>query len=273
MEKAGEKSRLYSFEDFVQMKEIASQNNRWVKLIRKLKDKKHRDAEKMYVIEGPNLLEDAVKNNEEIIMVGMHSQTEAPSMGLIGADVFRFSREIINSLTDTITPQNVLAVIKKKDATFIDGDNRFVILDGLQDPGNVGTIIRTAEAAGFTGVIAVKGTADIYSPKVVRAAAGSLFRIGIIELDNKEKALEYARKRNLDLYGCDGNAESSYTDVNLRENIGIIVGNEGKGLSLCFQKNSRGISIPMKDETESLNAAVAAGIVIYESVRQRKVQE
>lgn len=254
------------------MKEIVSQNNRWVKLIRKLKEKKYRDAEGLYVIEGPNLLEDAVRNNEEIVMIGVGSQSAKngiQSIELPNNRIFLFPAEIFMGLTDTVTSQNVLAVIKKNDRKPEGGGNRFIVLDGLQDPGNVGTVIRTAEAAGFTGVIAVRCTADIYSPKVVRAAAGSLFRIAIIEDISREESLDYLNNKGIRLFACDSGAEDSYTKVDIRENIGIIVGNEGNGVSKFFLENSHAISIPMNSETESLNAAVAAGIVIYESVRQR----
>lgn len=258
------------------MKEIVSQQNSTVKLIKKLASRKHREAEGKYIIEGPNLIDDAIRNSEDIEMIGINSR----SIGFVDKlpehireKAVCFSLEIFKTLTDTVNPQDVIGVISKSQKSNSKGNNRFVVLDELQDPGNVGTIIRTAEAAGFTGVITARGTVDIYSPKVVRAAAGSLFRINISEYNSKEAALEFLHGRNVQLFGCDGKSKSSYTDVDLKEDIGIVVGNEGNGLSDFFLSNSQTISIPMKDETESLNAAVAASIVIYESVRQNNIQE
>ena len=267
------------------MKEIVSQNNNTVKLIKKLKSKKYRDSEGQYVIEGENLIREAVKNNEDISLIGIKSD------GIIASNeektkkyirdipeelkdrtVF-FSEDVFKSLTDTVTPQSILGVVQKKEKCFTDGKNRFIILDELQDPGNVGTIIRTADAAGFTGVIITPKTADVYSPKVIRAAAGSLFRIVIKEFDDRESLLSFLKKNNIKTYACDITESKGYTDVDLKSDFAIVIGNEGNGISDFFLKHSQTINIPMKEETESLNAAIAAGIVIYESVRQNQKQE
>lgn len=260
------------------MKEIVSHNNKWVRLIKKLKDRKYRDAEEMYVIEGPNLIEDALRNNEDIVLIGVTPNSLEYSERFPQAvrdRIFFFSQDIFDKLTDTVNPQNVIGVIRKSgglsNIKTNKGGNRFVILDQVQDPGNAGTIIRTAEAAEFTGIIAVKGTVDLYSPKVVRAAAGSLFRINILEIDTREQVLDFTNNNKVVLYACDGDGKTEYTDADLKENVGIVVGNEGNGVSSFFLENCRTIRIPMKKETESLNAAVAAGIVIYESVRQRRI--
>ena len=255
------------------MEIITSRDNKSVKLIRKLKDKKYRDELGMYLIEGPNLLLEAIKTNEEIVLVGIDPDTkdidEVKTITEILQDrVAVFSPDIFSSLADTVTPQNILAVIKKSNKPLDISGKRYVILDELQDPGNVGTIIRTAEAAGFTGIVAVKGTADIYSSKVVRAAAGSLFRINIIEAGNKEDVISFARNKDLKLYACDSHSRTPYTDADLRENVGLIIGNEGNGVCSFFMTECESIMIPMKQETESLNASVSAGIIIYESVRQ-----
>lgn len=258
------------------IREITSQNNQTIRLIKKLREKKHRDAENAYLIEGPNLLNEAINNDEDIIavVINLDSKLQDAEIDLehpsIKEKVIGVDSKIFKSLSDTITPQGVMAIIRKSWNRKDRGKNRFVILDELQDPGNVGTIVRTADAAGFTGVMAVKGTVDFFSPKVLRAAAGAMFRIDIIELDSKEKALDFAEENHIKLYACDGNANEEYTDVNLTENIGIIVGNEGNGVSDYFKKRCQSIKIPMNEEAESLNVSVAAGIVIYESLRQNR---
>jgi len=261
------------------MDEITSHDNKSVRLFRKLKEKKHRDATGSYMIEGPNLIKEAIENGMDVILAGMVSKipgTETQRSHIpdtivesLADKIAYISPDIFNTLTDTVTSQGIIAVVEKRNVDFDGGRNRFVILDELQDPGNVGTILRTAEAADFTGVIAVRGTADIYSPKVVRAAAGSLFRIGIVQADSRVKAVSFAADRGISLYACDSEGGSSYTEVDLRENIGIIIGNEGNGVSDYFIERSERINIPMKKGTESLNASVAAGIIIYESERQQ----
>lgn len=263
------------------MKVITSGTNQTVKFIKKLKDRKYRDSEEAYIIEGPNLIEDAVKNNEDIMLIGINSLSGRKDEyisslpGEVIDKVVCFDPGIYKTLADTVNPQNIIGVIKKKKINPAIDDkrtaNRFVILDGLQDPGNVGTIIRTAEAAGFSAVISIKSTADIYSPKVIRAAAGSLFRIPIMEFETRESALEYIKDKDITPYACTGDAQVEYTDVDLRNHIAVVIGNEGNGISHFFIENAVGIRVPMNKETESLNASVAAGIVIYESVRQRKV--
>lgn len=273
------------------IKKITSSANQTVRLIKKLKDKKYRDAENAYLIEGPNLLSDAIRNKEDIIAVVISSEfqekenseeiTEISGFNIeeVAQIVLSVTPEIFKSLSDTLTPQGIVAVVKKRQSPLLKNideqsschnNNRYIILDELQDPGNVGTIIRTAEAAGFTGIIAVKGTADIYSSKVIRAAAGSLFRIDILESENREETLKFAKDNEIKLYACDGNAEQEYTDIDLTDSIGLVIGNEGNGVSDFFMSQCEKIKIPMSEATESLNASVAAGIIIYESVRQRK---
>lgn len=261
-------------------KKVESKNNQTIKLIKKLKEKKYRDIEDVFIVEGPNILRDAIKNKEEIVFIGIDASTKhyeeynsfitseyKDKVTLVDSDIYK-------GLTETVSPQDILGLVKKRKTPVNkdkDSKKRFVVLDELQDPGNVGTVIRTAEAAGFTGVIAIKGTADFYSSKVIRSAAGSLFRINLIEFHNREDAYIFLNDNNVKLYACDGQGEVEFTEVDLRENIGIIIGNEGNGINDFFKENCTRISIPMSKNTESLNAAVAAGIIIYESVRQRKI--
>lgn len=259
------------------IREIKSQDNQTIRLIKKLKDKKYRDAESAYLIEGPNLLNEAINNNEDILAVVLDLESKAAKDIIANHNldsqtdkVISVNSKLLKSLTDTVTPQGVLAVIKKRQNESSGGFNRFVVLDELQDPGNVGTIIRTAEAANFTGVISVKGTVDFYSSKVIRAAAGSMFRIDLIELDSKEATIEYLKEKEVELYVCDIDADIEYTDTKLTSDIGFVIGNEGNGVSAFFKERCTKVKIPMKEDTESLNASVAAGIMIYESVRQRK---
>lgn len=258
------------------MKEVTSINNQMIKSLKKLREKKYRDSLSKYLIEGLNLFKEALKTKQDIVAICINSSSknissfESMMSEELKARTILIPDEIFRTLSETVNPQDILAVIHKEYHDIKGAKNRFVILDQLQDPGNVGTIIRTAEAAGFDGIIAVKGTADIYSSKVIRAAAGSLFRIGILEAIDSEEVLEYLQRKNVKLYACDGDAKTEYVNADLKQNIGIVIGNEGNGISAPFLKNSNTISIPMKDDTESLNAAVAAGIVIYESVRQNR---
>jgi TrmH family RNA methyltransferase len=138
----------------------------------------------------------------------------------------------------------------------------------LQDPGNVGTIIRTAEAAGFAGVIAVKGTADIWSQKVCRATAGAIIRLPLFTADSADDALRLLARLGIRPVACDMSGESMYADGALGGSIALIIGNEGGGVSREFADASpRMVGIPMSGESESLNAAVAAAVLMYEKKR------
>jgi TrmH family RNA methyltransferase len=148
------------------------------------------------------------------------------------------------------------------------------VLDRLRDPGNIGTILRTAEAAGFLGAILMKGTADVYAPKVVRAAAGALFRLPVLAADTPEQAMRLLSRHGKTVVCTVPSGSQSYFDADLAEDIAVVVGNEGSGICETFlaQCDLR-VSIPMEGRIESLNAAAAAAILMYESVRQRRPVE
>ena len=142
------------------------------------------------------------------------------------------------------------------------------MLDRLQDPGNIGTILRTADAAGYGLAVIMKGTVDIFSPKVVRAATGSLFRMPVVFMDSISELVDFSRAAGRKLVATCLNAQSYYFDEDLSENIALIIGNEGNGISKELMESSDiRIKIPMHGNIESLNASVAAGILMYESVR------
>lgn len=145
-----------------------------------------------------------------------------------------------------------------------------IVLDRLQDPGNIGTILRTADAAGFCGAILIKGTADIFSPKIVRATAGSLFRLPVFMAESPEQAINMLRKYGKKIICTAPDCCNNYYDVDMQNDAAVIIGNEGNGVSDEFLiKSDYLVKIPMQGTIESLNAAVSAGILMYESVRQR----
>ena len=151
------------------------------------------------------------------------------------------------------------------------GGRRAVILDRLQDPGNIGSIVRTAEAAGFGTLIAIKGTGDVYSPKTVRAAAGSLLRVDVFEGMDSGEAVRLCREQGMRIIASDLEGAAEYTDADLTGDIAIVIGNEGNGISDEFREAADTlVRIPMEGDIESLNAAAAAGVLMYESMRQRR---
>ena len=144
-----------------------------------------------------------------------------------------------------------------------------LVLDRLQDPGNIGTIIRTAEAAGFKGIVLVKGTCDVYSTKVVRAAAGSVLRMPFINADSADEAAGICRSCGKKLIGTSVRDARPFFEVDMSEGTALIIGNEGNGMSEGFHSlTDENVMIPMDGDIESLNAAVAAGIIMYNTKKE-----
>lgn len=176
---------------------------------------------------------------------------------------FIVNEKIKNSISQTESPQGIFAVVKMKEFSIEFRDKRFVILDRIQDPGNLGTIIRTSDAAGFNTIILDKGSVDPFNPKVVRSSQGSLFHLKIINFDIK-RIIEELKDRGVKILGTSPKGDKIYTDVNIRDRLAIVFGNEAKGirdeiLSMCDET----IRIPIYGRAESLNVSVSSGIILY----------
>jgi TrmH family RNA methyltransferase len=190
----------------------------------------------------------------------------APRLLVVDAAVMR-------SVAETESPQGVVAVVAAPAATLPNLDPRgafVLVLDGLRDPGNVGTLLRTGAAAGCTAAVTIAGSADAYAPKVVRAAMGAHFRVPVIA-DAPWQWLGPALAALPAVYGADGAADVTYDAVDWRPGVAVIVGNEDHGLSAEARAWCRGaVSIPMAGGVESLNAALSGAIILFEVVRQRR---
>ncbi len=255
------------------MKEIRSKDNPVFKAAVKLTKKKYRDAEGCYLLEGVKPLRDAIAMGimpeSVFIMEGIDIDLTLPENNMIIVD-----EKLFGKLSSTEKSQGVVAVVKKKVyresefAEAVAGGN-VVVLDRLQDPGNIGTIIRTAEAAGYKGILMISGSGDVYSPKVVRAAAGSLFRMPIIKAADADEAASMAKSMGLKLtVTCFEGAQDCF-EADLTNSIALVIGNEGRGVSeRLMELSDIRVKIPMAGSIESLNAAVAAGILMYQSQKK-----
>ena len=260
------------------MKIIRSKDNPEYKDTLRLLRKKYRDQAGMFLIEGPRPVMDALKAGNSIdtvfiresaadsphaVSIAEHAGDDAKSIKLAVLADGLFDR-----LSDTENSQGILAKAHKAKPHM---RAPAVILDRLQDPGNIGTIIRTAEAAGFGTLIAIKGTGDIYSPKTSRAAAGSLLRVDVFEGMTTAEAVELCRDSGIRIIASDLEGAAEYTQADMTGDIAIVIGNEGSGISDEIRAAADTlVRIPMEGEIESLNAAAAAGILMYESMRQRR---
>ena len=172
-----------------------------------------------------------------------------------------------------VSPQGVLAVINKSSNQEIDFNADYIIaLDGLQDPGNIGTIIRTVDSANLKQIIVSKDTVDGFSPKVVRSTMGAIYRVNIIEVENLLETLKELQQKQFEIVTTSLQTDKTIYDITYNKKV-VVIGNEANGVSKEIQDNSDyKVKIPMIGKTESLNAAVATGIMIYEYVRQSKYQ-
>ncbi len=252
---------------------ISSKENKIYKELTKLSQKKYRDKAGKYLVEGENLLSEAIRYGHLVDKIILREGSAL--LKDVNAPVFVLDYKLFSEVSDTTTSQGVLAVVRKKDMSADALENicaakdNLLVLDRLQDPGNIGTLIRTAEGAGYRGVICIKGTADVYGPKVVRAAAGSLFRIPILYISSETELFELIKRLNKKLTVSVIEADDNYYDVNLKDGVALVIGNEGNGCSNeIIEAAEQRVTIPMAGELESLNAAVAAGILMYETVRQ-----
>ena len=260
------------------MQTITSKDNELIKHIRKLKDKKYRDESNEYVVEGVKLVEEAVKENAKIKQIIVCEDTtrtyEIPTHIMIEIakyECISVSDKIFNIITQVTNPQGIMAIIEKnaQDAQIDYSQDIIVVLDDVQDPGNLGTILRTVDSIGLNQIIVSKGTADAFNSKVVRSTMGAIFRIKIIEVEDLAQAIKEMRKHHFKLMVTSLQTKNSIYDIDFNKKI-IVIGNEANGVSKEIQDMAdEKAKIPMLGRTESLNASVAAGVVMYEYVRQK----
>lgn len=200
------------------------------------------------------------------------SETGAKSFDYSGAEII--SDKVFKNLSDTVNPQGVLAIVRQPRYELEDmlkkSNGLLIFLENLQDPGNLGTILRTAEAAGCTGIIADKNTVDLFNPKVVRSTMGAAFRMPFISVDSLEDTVSMAKNAGFTFYAAHLGGEKSCYEFDYTEPTAFLIGNEGNGLTdEAAELADEKILIPMDGQAESLNAAMATGILIYEAKRQR----
>ena len=240
---------------------ITSKANSVVKNAKKLHQKKYRKS--AYLIEGWHLFEEAVQAGVTIEKI-FALESYRDQLAAFPQTVW-VSEDILLDLADSQTPQGIVAVVQKEEVEQVDfSQGKFLFLEDVQDPGNVGTIIRTADAAGFTGVIVSDKSADTYSLKTLRSMQGSHFHLPIYRMSN-QVLLEKAKKAGIHVLATTLSKDSvDYRELPPIENFVLVMGNEGQGISsLMAESADQLVHISMKGQAESLNVAVAAGILIF----------
>ena len=236
---------------------ITSLENQKVKDVVKLQSKKYRDLTNTFVVETEHLVEEAEKAGiiKDLFLV--------EDEFVDNNDTYFVTNEVMRKMSSMESPSNVLAVCEKNNSKEIIGD-KILLIDGVQDPGNLGTIVRSSVAFGVTTIVLSPDTVDLYNPKVIRATEGMFCHINIITMD-LEEAINIIKSKGIKVYGTnvvDGVSVTSITDKN---KYALIVGNEGNGVKQNIQDLSdANLYIPMKDNVESLNVGVACSILLYE---------
>ena len=251
--------------------EISSKENPVIKLCRALNDSsKKRRKEGLFVLEGLRICEDAYQNGVEIKALFVTESAFLKHKNIISRfsekseKCYMLSEDLFEKISDTLTPQGIIMIgVMPKNSVFSDKTGKFIALENLQDPSNLGAVSRTAEALGVSGIIISSNGCDPYSPKALRASMGTLLRMPLFITD---EIIGFCKEKGLRTIACvvDSNAES-ISDFSFSSGDVLLIGNEGNGLSDETKKNAdHRITIRMSGKAESLNAAAAAAIAVWE---------
>ncbi|MGB7265470.1 MAG: RNA methyltransferase [Terracidiphilus sp.] len=258
---------------------VESKQNARLKELRRALAASGRDARGRVGLEGSNLLEEALRAGVRVATIFVAQGSE----GLLGAltvppeiDILLVPRELLDSALATETPQPIAALVEPPDWTWAhllstprDSAALVVVLAGIQDPGNLGTMVRSAEAFGATGIVSLPGTVSAWNPKAVRASAGSIFRVPLLCASERE-CFEELREAGVKVFATTVQAAQPADLADLAGPVALIIGNEGNGVPRKLASHADGaLTIPCPGPVESLNAAVAASVLLYEAARQR----
>lgn len=240
---------------------ITSVNNEKVKSWCKLHRRKGRREQQAFLIEGIHLIEEAWKSGAKLIEIIAEESFALPDWSK-GYPVEPVSRKVFQKISQTENPQGAAAVVALEDIEEAEGTN-FILIDAVQDPGNLGTIIRTADAAGMDAVVLGKGTVDLYNDKVIRATQGSIFHIPVYEADLLEE-VNKLKDKGFTIWATALEDAEEFSKLAAHEKTAVILGNEGAGVNEQLLKQADyKVTIPIYGKAESLNVSIAAGILMY----------
>lgn len=263
---------------------ISSPANEKIKTVVQLQTKNSvRKKQKLFVVEGTKMYEEVPENDLIATYLSEKFYDNNVKIGKISKEIekrlnkqdyYIVADNVFKNMSDTVTPQGILAIVRQKEyelSDILDNSKHqvFMVLENIQDPGNLGTIVRTGEGAGIAGIIMNKETVDVYNPKVIRSTMGSIYRVPLMVSENLEETLDVLSENNVTIYAAHLKGSEYYTDGMYTGSTAFLIGNEGNGLSeRISNKAHKLIKIPMDGKVESLNASVAASILMYEAKRQ-----
>ncbi len=248
------------------MEHITSLKNPKVAVWKSLKDRKGRRETGCFLVEGRKMAEEALASAFPVEAVLVDADRTGEFSLPATVPIYTMPAHVLAAVCDTKTPQGIAAVVRMAEVPLT--GNRLVALDGVQDPGNVGTIVRTADAAGFDGVLLSAQCADVFSPKVLRATMGSIFRMGIRVTDDLPSLLRQMAREGASVLSSQLDGMPFYQREKVAEPFVLVIGSEGNGVTEEVKAvATHRVKLPMRGGAESLNAAVAAGIMMYELTR------
>ena len=259
------------------MQIITSKDNENIKNIKKLKERKYRDLNNEYIIEGIKIIKEAINEKANIKKIIVCEECLANNLlddkllyEIAKYDCIYVTKKIFETITDVSNPQGILAIVEKNNKREINYKEDIIIaLDGIQDPGNLGTILRTIDSANLTQIIVSKDTVDAYNQKVVRSTMGAIFRINIVEVENLKETLKNIKRHKYKIMCTDLSANKNIYEADYNKKI-LVIGNEANGVTQeVLELADEKIIIPMLGKTESLNASVATSIIVYEYIRKK----
>ncbi len=259
------------------MEIINSSQNQYLKYLKKLYKTRKRKKENVFILEGKNIIEEACNLDmdfEYIFMTPEFHENNKLDIKDFSADQINIKyieKKLLEKIADTVSPQGIIAIVKKPEYKFEEFKNtrNLLILDQIQDPGNMGTLIRTAVAAGMDGIIALKGCVDIYNLKVIRATMGTIFALPILTRIDLQQFKNLYQKNNFNLITAESSRGEIYSEVEYKKPLMIVIGNEARGVrSEIIDLSDRLVKIPVFGDIDSLNAAIAGGIILYKSVEK-----
>ena len=260
---------------------ISSKDNSAIKYLRSLADPKHRKKEQAFLIEGIKMVEEALRDDAGVTtIVATPALVQHHGKGVLklaesrGADILWISERLLDAVSESKTPQPVLAVVRMKQHSEEEilghGAKLIIVAHRLQDPGNLGTIIRTAEAAGASGVALTENTVDPYNAKAVRASMGSILRLPLVPVGDLPAFLKTCKAKGFQTAATTLTGQKTHFDVDLTKPTVVILGQEGAGLPDDIMAGiDLRVRIPMAETIDSLNVATAAAVILYEALRQR----
>lgn len=248
---------------------IQSKDNPQFKALKQLLTRKYRERQRLYLIEGVRLVDEAIRTQSDLKQVVLSASSEALQERYADWEQILLDDRLFAQLSDTVSSQGVLGVVGMPPEPHPDYTRPMLVLDAVQDPGNLGTIIRTATALGIGQIVMLRGTVDAYNPKVVRSTAGALFSASLVQAVDGDELMETLHTHGYQIVGTALEHAIPLEEIDFAPLSAVLIGNEGRGIAPeRLARTDLNVTIPIRGRVESLNAAVAAAIVIYEWGKQ-----